>query len=52
MQELVSAGVFLVHALEGLVGLEESVASEHVDGFRVVDLQLFLDDHDEFEDGE
>jgi hypothetical protein len=52
MEKLVLCGVFLVDFFEGLLCVEEGVVGEEIDGFCVAELQLLLDDHDEFEDCE
>lgn len=52
MQEEVFRLVLFVNVEESLVSLEEGVSCEEVDGFRVIELEFFLDDHDEFEDSE
>ena len=52
MQKLILRGVLLIDFLEGLLGVEEGVVGEEVDGLGVVELQFLLDYHDELEDCE
>lgn len=52
MQKPVLSRILIIDIAEGLLCVEEGVVGEEVDGFGVVELQFFLDDHDEFEDGE
>lgn len=49
MQKLILRRVFLIEVVQGLLGVEEGVIGKQINGFRVIQLQLLLDDDDQLE---
>lgn len=52
MQKFILVGIFLIDLIECLFSMEQGIIGKQIDGLCVIQLQFFLDDHDEFEDGE
>ena len=49
VQKLVLRYILLIDLFQSLFRMKQSISSEEVDGFGVVQLEFVLDDHDELE---
>ena len=52
VQKSIFGSIFLIYVFKGLFCMQKGISREEVDGLCLVDLELVLDDHDQFEDGE